>query len=867
MTRSEKSSETFVGREDELAQLAASSERLVSIVGEPGIGKSRLAARFASRSALRVVHASLAGATTPEAIAVALASAFHLRDSSTSLDRDVSDVGERVDAAIELAAGALLVLDDAEAVVEVLAPLVARWLERAPETRFLVTSRQALRLRAEHVLELGPLSTPRGDSLDEVRGSDAARLLLASAPHLALDEESAAEIARLVRGLDGNPLAIELAAARLYSLGLRDVTERIAAGLDLLDRAPRDATARHQSLRRAIDLSWELSSEAERALLARCSVFRGWFDVGAVEAIAEGAIADPLDALHGARERSLVSMREVAGRSRYVLSGPVRAYAQEVLEREGDAERARDRHARWLAERAGGASRQWRRSARDEDLAFLREHQADLAAALESADPETRARLLLAFDVLLAQRDRPEAHVAALRAPLVHLGPGELVSELRLALAAALDRAGDARSGLEALEAARAGASAELRARIEVSAGTLHQACGELDEAEAALRRALALTPRGESAVRALRGLGLVAHAKGALAEAEAFYRSARESASDHPLFEARLSTDLGSLRLAQHRLDEAREHFERALERSERAPDPITLGITYGNLAILAQEQGDLDAAAASFARAIDELGRAGHRLYEAHLGLYLGFLEHERGALERAALGYERALVPLEAIGDRRMAGLALAGLGAAQAQRGRTAAARESFDRAARHLEDLGDDGLTLALELHRAHLVLTEADRAPSPEAARALREEVLTLAGAGPERLARSDDARIALRILRARLSALTLHATRDARVLRLPDGATVDLERRDVLRRLMERLVAERVSAPGRAIAVEALIEHGWPGERMRWESANNRFKVALSTLRKLGLKDMIVRDDAGYLLDPAIAIAWIDPS
>ena len=866
MTHARESTEGFVGREHELAQLEAAQQRLVSIVGEPGIGKSRLAACFASRTGVHVVHASLAGTTTPEAIAVALAAALRLRDSSM-LGRDVSDVVERVDAAIELRGAELILLDDAESAVEVLAPLVARWLELAPEARFLVTSRQALRLRAEHVIELGPLAAPSGDSLEQVRASDAARLLLASAPHLALDEGSAPEIARLVRCLDGNPLAIELAAARLYSLGLCDATERIAAGLDLLDRAPRDAAARHQSLRRAIDLSWELSSEAERALLARCSVIRGWFDVAAVEALAEGTIGDPLDALHGARERSLVSMREVAGRSRYLLSGPVRAYAQEVLEREGDADHARDRHAHWLADRAGRASLEWRRSARDEDLAFLREHQADLAAALERAEPETHARLLLAFDVLLAQRDRPEAHVAALRAPLAHPLPGELVCELRLALAAALDRAGDARSGLAELEAARVGASAELAARIEVSAGTLHQASGELDEAEAALRRALALAPRGESAVRALRGLGLVAHAKGALDEAEAFYRSARESASDHPLLDARLHTDLGGVRLAQHRLDEAREHFERALEQSERAPDPVTVGLTYGNLAILAQEQGDLDAAAAYFARAIDELGRAGHRLYEAHLGLYLGFLEHERGAPERAALGYERALIPLEAIGDRRMAGLALAGLGAAQAQRGRLAAARESFDRAARHLEDLGDDGLTLALELHRAHVLLTEADLAPTPEQARALREQVVSLTGASPERLARSDDARIALRILRARLAALTLHATRDGRVLRLPDGATIDLDRRDVLRRIMALLVSERASAPGQPCSISTSIGTARPGERMRWESANNRFKVALSTLRRLGLKDMIVRDEAGYMLDPAIAIAWLEPS
>ncbi|MCZ7679371.1 MAG: hypothetical protein M5U28_11660 [Sandaracinaceae bacterium] len=782
-----------------------------------------------------MARAELAGARSAGEVSVALASALRLRDSSLALGRlDAGDLSERVDAAIEVGEVELLVLDDAEGAVDDLAARVARWLELAPHLSVLASTRQALRVRGEAVLEIDGLELPADASIEAIAASDAARLLLARAPRVSLDASSAPAIARLVSALDGNPLAIELAAARLSSLGLSDLAPRLASGLDLLDRAPRGEGARHSSLRRAIEASWALATGAERALLMRCAPFRGWLDVDAVESVADGVIEDPLDALHGARERSLIAMSAAGERSRYVLSGPIRAFAEERLEETGRAEEARARHAGWLARRAAEAAARWRSEADDEGIAFLREHQADLAAAIDATrDAELhRAAALRVRSVARAARAprgargdvaRPAGGRArsGARGPAAGRargrararrggggGAGRAGSGARRhdrAARAGRDRGGRRAAPPDARAARRRGGGAPRRARAR--AGSRDARAGP---ARPRPRRARPRRPR--------RGGG-------------ALPRGARARGRP-PLLEARLSCDLGGVRLQQRRLVEAREHLERARAGSERASDPITVGLTEGNLAILAQEEGRLDEAAAAFARGMESLARAGHSLYEAHLGVYLAFLEHESGALDRAAQRYERSVRALESIGDRRMAGVACAGLGAAEAHRGRLDAARDAFTRAERAITEIGDAGLALALELHRAQLTLTRAEAASDPTAARALRAEVeALLGGAGREQLDRSDDARIAARILRARLGARIVRVRRDGSEVQAPDGARVDLGRRDVLKRIVRSLALARAERPGVAVPLEALVAEGWPGERMRWESALNRLE------------------------------------
>lgn len=338
---------SFVGRDTELARLAQQlgHSRLVTIVGPGGAGKTRLsfeaAARDRAHARGRVWFVPLAGVSAPDQLADAVLGAL------SSTDGGLYDAGQGQRATpVERMAGlfgsgdALLLLDNCEHLVEVAAELAAELLDQLPELRILATSREALAITGEALCHLGPLAVPMGSpEAAEAARSPAVRLFVDRAagvrPDFALDDSTYDAVVEVCRRLDGMPLALELAAAKLRSMSVEQVARRLDDRFRLLASGSRTALPRQRTLLALVEWSWDLLDEPERILARRLSVFPGGATVSALEAVC----ADPslpaadipyvLDALV---EKSLVGTVDGgAGEPRYRMLETVRAYAARRL--------------------------------------------------------------------------------------------------------------------------------------------------------------------------------------------------------------------------------------------------------------------------------------------------------------------------------------------------------------------------------------------------------------------------------------------------------------------------------------------------------------------------------------------------------
>jgi predicted ATPase len=800
------------------------------------------------------------------------------------------DPALRIAHALEARGPALLVLDNFEQLVPAGVATVVTWLALAPEARFLVTSREMLRIAGESAFELGPLPVPDLDAttLDSLRTSGALELLLDRAPAIVLDAENARALAEISISIEGIPLAIELCAARIGTLGVSGMLSRMHhARLDLMTHGARDAEPRQRTLRAAVDWSWESLSPDERLALCACSVFASGFDAAAFEFACAGLFETPaLDALQSLRDKSLLrslSNAVGAGGVRLGMYESIRAYTAEKMAGSEHFSGVCARHAEYFAAHGEAYADATRGEHATVALRWLNVESDNLRAAYERlsvSDVALRARLLLALEPTLSQRGPFERYRQMLDEVLAE--GGELDDALAARVARARARNLRQRGRLEesAAELFRARALCErtsnvgLSAELSVDCGEVEQERGRFEEAGQHFERALLQVearPEPYARARAYAGLGLLCHSQGKLEQALALYQRAMGDALEcrDLRLEAGLSKDIGSLRLQQARLAEARELYGRAIELLEQLDDPILSGVVEANLAILAQEQGEYPEARQHFQNAERKLSRAGARLLEAHVRGYLGALHHELGELDQACLAYGRALRVLHDVGDVRLEGLFSAVLGSADAARGRVEAARESFAAAEKLLTEVGDPGLLEALELHRGFLSLAESERAQSRGQAAAShleRSAALELARRARLRLdrgelAHSDDARFALRLLERALRSEAWVFDLAQGTLKPPGEAVIDLGARPQLLRIARALAEQRLAAPGIALSQDALLALGWPGEKMTLDAAANRMKVALSTLRKLGLRALIQRTDSGYLLDPRVPL------
>ncbi|HET6870708.1 MAG TPA: BTAD domain-containing putative transcriptional regulator [Solirubrobacteraceae bacterium] len=325
---------TLVGREGDIERLRAlmAGSRVVSIVGPGGIGKTRLAHVLARDTTLPVVHVvELVGVTSPEDVVGEIGSVLGVRDSVSG--RRVLTPEQRLDVRARVAqrlgqSPGLLVLDNCEHLIEAVAELVAFLVSTTAEVRVLTTSRAPLAIAAERVYLLGQLEVADASELFSERA-------LAARPTVHLDERV---VANIVTRLDGLPLAIELAAAKVRAMSVEEIDRRLENRFGLLRGGDRSAPDRHQTLLAVIDWSWNLLDEVERRALRRLALFHDGFTLEAARAVLGD---DAVDAVQGLVEQSLLSVRETRAGVRYRMLETVREFGRMQLIDAGEDGEAR----------------------------------------------------------------------------------------------------------------------------------------------------------------------------------------------------------------------------------------------------------------------------------------------------------------------------------------------------------------------------------------------------------------------------------------------------------------------------------------------------------------------------------------------
>jgi predicted ATPase/DNA-binding SARP family transcriptional activator len=390
---------SFVGRDEDLARVTAmvGESRLVTLTGPGGSGKTRLATEagraLVDRGPDGVWFVELApvgdGADVPQAVLTALGLRTQVLVSGPR------PMNEPVEAPVDRLAKALahraplLVLDNCEHLIGAAAAVVDRLLGDCPRLRVLATSREPLGITGETLWPVDPLALPPADADPATALTFSAVRLLADRaravrPDFTVDEKTVAAVVHLCGALDGMPLAIELAAARLRTMSLDQLATRLDDRFRLLTGGSRMALPRHQTLRAVVDWSWDLLDDDERTLLRRLAIFSGGATLEAVEQVCAGAdLAEDrvLDLLTALVDKSLVLL---VG-DRYRLLETIKAYGRERLSAAGEAERVRDAFIEWFSRLAAAAEPHLRRAEQLEWLAMLQADHDNLHAAVRAA--------------------------------------------------------------------------------------------------------------------------------------------------------------------------------------------------------------------------------------------------------------------------------------------------------------------------------------------------------------------------------------------------------------------------------------------------------------------------------------------------
>lgn len=399
---------SFIGRKKEKAEIkqAISAYRLVTLTGSGGTGKTRLSLQVAvellDQFSDGVWFVELASLTGPSLIPQTILSVL---ETSEQPDKTTTQ------ALIERLRGkkTLLILDNCEHLIEASAKLVEVLLSNAPGLKIMASSREALGVKGELAWHVPSLSLPdvnSSTSLDEFSRFEAVQLFIERArlakPHFQLTQDNAGFVAEICSRLDGIPLAIELAAARVRALSVEQIATRLVDRFHLLTGGSRTALPRQQTLRATIDWSFNLLSEQEKQLFRRLAVFVGGCSLEAAEqvCIEQGYGLDVLDLLTRLVDKSLVNMEEAVGNVRYRMLETTRQYAREMLLMSEETRIFRNQHLDYFLEYAETAQPELRGKMQAEWISQLEAEHDNLRAALEwsqGIQPEHGLRIAAAL--------------------------------------------------------------------------------------------------------------------------------------------------------------------------------------------------------------------------------------------------------------------------------------------------------------------------------------------------------------------------------------------------------------------------------------------------------------------------------------
>lgn len=651
---------SFVGREDELGRISKllDEARLVTVHGPGGVGKTRLAIESAGRQSGDVRLVELAGLVDGADVGPAVLAALNLRDAALRAPAGPRDVADRLVAALA-DRRLLLVLDNCEHVVADAARLAARLLAACPGLRILTTSREPLGITGEVLCPVSGLALPATEvTAATARGYAAVRLFVDRAADVApgfdVDERNLDAVLRICRTLDGLPLAIELAAARLRALPVGEIAARLDDRFRLLNRGSRVAQPRHQTLRAVVRWSWDLLDGTEQRLARRLTVFAGGADLDAIERVC-GPLdsADVLDVLTGLVDKSLVE----AGGGRFRMLETVRAFGAERLVEAGEAEPLRRAHAGYVLDLARTADRRLRGA---DQLEWLRRLDADrdnlhlaLRRAVADADVDLGLRLVAALSFYWWLRGlRGEGAAFA----------GQLVTRL--------------------------GAEPPLGLEEEYALAILHASLGGYGPATQAVARAGQILwnldrPPTQPFLFYLSGVAAGPPPDLPVA-AQGVPDSWRDVIGADPWSQALAALGVGMVRMMENRYDAAWEEFDRALTRFRALGERWGSVLALNTMAELAFRRGD--AAAAQLLdealRLVDELDST---LDMAELLRTRGESRVSIGDLDGAAADYRRVTELALRTGAPELLAAAHFGLGEIARRRGDLDAARRLAEQA--------------------------------------------------------------------------------------------------------------------------------------------------------------------------------------
>ncbi|MEM9695941.1 MAG: tetratricopeptide repeat protein, partial [Myxococcota bacterium] len=679
-------------------------------------------------------------------------------------------------------------------------------------------------------------------------------------PGLTPRDEDWPHIAAIVERVEGIPLAIELAAARTSILDFAELERRLAAPLDLLVR--RGSSHRHGSMRRAIADSYALLTADEKLAFQALSLFRGGCSLDAAEAVL--AVPEVLETLEALIARSMARRDERDGATRISLFESLREFAAEQLSATPEVESGlRTRHAAYFARlaRDTAVGHTDRLVPELDNLALAFDHLLD-------TDAHGALAIATAMSPVLAFRGAAPRRLALLERALGRLSvpPPQGLVERGIAFRDQGDHA-RARTDLEraTADAERAGAWLP-RVRGELALGELVEVEGDTASAIERFRRAemiLARAPwspvndrlHAEIHQRVGHSLRREGNLDGARREIEAavegFRRAGDARALSLALYEA------GVIALFARRYEETFDVFREALTWSETQNDRLPQGAIHCAFGVLQQERGQFDEADDHHRRAVEVYRRLGQPYREGSARYYLASLHLERGQLDDARTVLRQAYDLMARVGAPRYVALIRGLRAVCEILGGRPEAAAESLHAARRAAESCRTErSLGATLAIHAMHLEAHDTGDFSRLAAASDVFESDW------------GDDPRLAYRLFAHRAAqheqgtsappAPRLLVHEEGRAFRLPGAnVDVDLSRRKPLKRIVYALTQNRLDKPGEGLDIDELFAAGWPGERLRRESLRNRVHVALSTLRKLGLRDHLVGVTGGYALRP----------